>query len=205
LRDPRLIGVSHTADRAYSQALEVHWAFNVSGSFSSELAQVCIHLALLERVARGGPNFLLQGDFNERYDAEVEDLSRLWSLIPSNQFLADYRCILNPTFGAGSRLTGGADADLIIDNTLVEIKTTTVLALQASYVYQLVGYCLLSLLAASEESANEISKIGVYFARHGYLHLMELADVIDPPGLEELKIFLERVPRLRVPEAHEGC
>ncbi|RLJ00615.1 MAG: hypothetical protein DRP08_06425 [Candidatus Aenigmatarchaeota archaeon] len=33
-------------------------------------------------------------------------------------------CILNPTFGRASELVHGADCDLVIDDTIIDIKTT---------------------------------------------------------------------------------
>ena len=47
----------------------------------------------------------------------------------SNFYYKDYtfkseKCYLNPTFGDASNLVGGADADIILDDMLIDIKTT---------------------------------------------------------------------------------
>lgn len=50
--------------------------------------------------------------------------------------------LLNPTFGEGSMMVGGADADLIVDGCLYEIKTTArkQRTPDRDWVYQVVGY-----------------------------------------------------------------
>ena len=83
---------------------------------------------------------------------------------------------LNPVFGYGSRLVGGADADMIIDGTLIDIKTTKDPTFKEDYYYQLVGYYILSLLGRIDtsywKSRNNaaVHRIGIYFSRHGVLH-----------------------------------
>jgi hypothetical protein len=71
--------------------------------------------------------------------------------------------ILNPTF-AGSVDVGGADADLIVDGCLLEIKTSTQNALDSAWLRQLAGYALLDY---ADEYA--IQSVGIYMARHGVL------------------------------------
>lgn len=69
------------------------------------------------------------------------------------------RIFANPNF-AGSIDVGGADADLIVDATLIDIKTTKNRSLERAMVYQLVGYLLLDY-----EDDYEISEVGFYLSR----------------------------------------
>jgi hypothetical protein len=68
---------------------------------------------------------------------------------------------LNPRF-AGSILLGGADADLIIDGILLELKTTKAATPARPELWQLAGYALADL-----DDEYGICKVGFYFGRHG--------------------------------------
>ena len=92
--------------------------------------------------------------------------------MPSEQFKAKNICVLNPTFGAGSELVGGADADLLIDDVLLDIKTTKEASLSQEYYNQLVGNYILWKIGGEIGSLKEcrISALGIYFSRHARLH-----------------------------------
>jgi hypothetical protein len=107
-------------------------------------------------------------------DEWVEDLCQL-----SARFLE--RCgpllsrpvVLNPTF-AGSRDVGGADADLIVDRCLLEIKTTKQSAIDARWIHQLLGYVLLDY-----DDTYEINSLGFYLVRHGVLRRWPLQECFE--------------------------
>ena len=67
--------------------------------------------------------------------------------------------VLNPTF-AGSRDIGGADADLITDGCLWEIKTTKGRGAQGEWLHQLLGYVLLDY-----EDEHAIDRVGLLLPR----------------------------------------
>lgn len=112
---------------------------------------------------------------------DVEDLRNLIGLVDPAVFKAKYLCLVNPTFGWASGLVGGADADLVIDETLIEIKTVKMLELKQETFNQLIGYYILHELGGVAELQPKppIRNIAVYFSRHGYLHRMELESLID--------------------------
>lgn len=68
---------------------------------------------------------------------------------------------LNPKF-AGSIDIGGADADLITDGCLWEIKTTKQRGAQGEWLRQLLGYVLLDY-----EDEHAIDRVGLLLPRHG--------------------------------------
>jgi hypothetical protein len=80
---------------------------------------------------------------------------------------------LNPSFG-NSHLLGGADADLIIGDRLVEIKATMESVVQKSHLRQLVGYAILSKL-----DGLEIEEISIYFPEYDFEEVMNLSDVVN--------------------------
>lgn len=119
------------------------------------------------------------GNINEE---DVNDLQKLISLVEPRFFRASRLCLLNPTFGEASRLVGGADADLVIDDAIIDIKTTKNLRLERDYFNQLIGYFVLHEIAGVGGLIPKpaITKVAIYFSRFGYLHIIDLGDVIHP-------------------------
>jgi hypothetical protein len=73
--------------------------------------------------------------------------------------------VFKPTFSGGSAI-GGADADLIVDRCLIEVKATINPGKigKASWPWQLLGYALLDL-----DNRYELSELALYLARQGLL------------------------------------
>lgn len=80
---------------------------------------------------------------------------------------------LNPTF-TGSPDVGGADADLILDGCLLEIKATVTPKLYQAWLLQLLGYALLDY-----DDAYRIDRLGIYLARQCHLMTWPLKTVLD--------------------------
>jgi len=93
----------------------------------------------------------------------VDDLLRLSQLFADTQgsLLEVKPLVLNPTFTQSTPL-GGADADLILDGLLLDIKTWKHALPRRSELWQLIGYAL-----ADTEDQHRINRVGFYFARHG--------------------------------------
>lgn len=126
----------------------------------------CVALAKLEAVFRSGRNFP-NADIFYADEEDIRDLRRLVELVEEELFTATQQCILNPTFGQSSLDVGGADADFIIDGTLVEIKTTKTIEFKREYFRQLMGYYILN--KREHDMHGEIEKLGIYFSRFGEL------------------------------------
>ncbi len=78
--------------------------------------------------------------------------------------------LLNPVFAASSQLVGGADADLITGDLLVDIKTTKKSAIDVVHLDQLLGYLLLARKARSvDPTFPVVDRVGLYYSRHGHL------------------------------------
>lgn len=84
----------------------------------------------------------------------------------------------NPVF-AGSSAIGGADADFIIATTIFELKTTKTLDAAAvrNALLQLLGYSLLDY-----DDEYGIRRVGIYFARHGWVKAWPLWELVFPPA-----------------------
>ena len=91
----------------------------------------------------------------------------------------------NPTFGEASMMVGGADADLLVGTTLVEIKTTVKWGYMWADAAQLVGYYV---FAAMVGEPWPISRLAIYRSRFGrieYVDCDEVKQSIDLLGFAE--------------------
>ncbi|MCY4369908.1 MAG: hypothetical protein OXF41_10980 [bacterium] len=165
-----------------------------------QLNRYCFVLALFEQLFRITPhpkNLL----FAQKNISTVTDLlsiaDDLWiddlgSL--SNRFYEHQRehlsdpVHLNPTF-TGSGDIGGADADLILNKCLLDIKNTVTPKITNTMLYQLIGYALLDY-----EDEYHIDKLGIYLARQGKTLQWDLNELLDrlhtdtpAPPLAELR------------------
>lgn len=160
------------------QAKEVYNEYLSSGEITDKLIESSLLLAQLDPIFRAG---YIDENIGTVYEKDVTDLRNLISIVDPDTFRAKQLCMLNPNFGEASMLVGGADADLVIDDTLIEIKTTKRLELQRSHFDQLMGYYTLHEIAGVGElrPKPEIKKVAVYFSRHAYLHILDLHEIID--------------------------
>jgi hypothetical protein len=151
-----------------------------------ELARYCFALGLFEEVWRTGtvapgsqlsalrPTTTVDEFLGAIPDSWVDDLAQLGQL-----FVGAFRdrlnrpAVLNPVF-AQSSAVGGADADLISDGTLLEIKTTINPRIDGAWIRQLLGYLLL-------DTAGEfrVNALGLYLARQGRLLVWPLPDALE--------------------------
>lgn len=75
-------------------------------------------------------------------------------------------------------MASGADADLIWDSCLIDIKTSSRSALDLGWLRQLLGYALLDW-----EDAYRIDSVGIYLSRHAHLASWPLPFLIERVGL----------------------
>ena len=133
----------------------------------------CIVLAKLESVFRSGLDYPNSEIFYAD-EKDVKDLKNLVSLVDHNLFIAKKQCVLNPTFGQSSEDLGGADADLIIDGILLDIKTIKNLEFKREYFRQLIGYHILNL--REKQMYGEFRRLGIYFSRFGILFTFSIPE-----------------------------
>lgn len=170
-----------------------------AGDVTDSLLRSVMLLANLEIVYRTGSVDYLELDVVD--DGDIRDLKTLIGIIPSDEFRTNGICLLNPGFGRASKLVGGADADLLIDDALIEIKTTMKLRLERRYFNQLIGYYSLNRIGGMGDSGTkrEIREFGIYFSRFGFLYLLNVADHIDQRRFETfLRWFEERAARQKI-------
>lgn len=142
-----------------------------------------LFLAKLDAVARR--NFLDPRFDDSRdllRDEDVDDLLRLLEIAPCDHLIRPGRLFLNPDFGNASTALGGADADIIADDRLIEIKVVTKSEVTVEILDQLLGYFLLARRHRAETSTfPSIEHVGIYFARHAHLWTMAVSQWTGRP------------------------
>jgi hypothetical protein len=161
-QQPRELKIIEDARRRFEQFLK-------NGTLTDDLLVSMIGLAQLDSAYRSSGQYTDQVGQKPRVE-HIADLRALLARLPLEQFHAKKTCLLNPSFGEASRAINGADGDLIIDDVLLDIKTTKNPPLDSGDFQQLMGYYLLYRIGgitgfASFKGAHSISRVGIYFAR----------------------------------------
>jgi hypothetical protein len=160
---------------------------------SDEALEACFVLAELDVIMRAGLHWYREHTVEV---SELEELRALLALVPWPDFEGLEYEVLNPHFREGSRLLGGADGDLLVDDLLVDIKTRKDAHLAIEDVRQCVCYALLANryrvggLDQEERgrwpSSRTVAAIGLYHARAGRMHHFELHECLRPQDEEKV-------------------
>jgi hypothetical protein len=161
-----------------TQARENFDSFLKTHQLTDELIQSSLFLAKLDGVYRSGK---IEENFQVIESEDISDLRNLMKLIEANHFKSSGTVLLNPTFGLASNLVGGADADLVVDDMLIDIKTVKEFDLSRETFNQLIGYYTLSKIDQINGAPPQhfIKRLGIYFSRYAYLHVIPVEEVID--------------------------
>jgi hypothetical protein len=181
-----------------AEARGLYEQFLRSGKVTTDLIEAAIRLAQLDNIYRSG---YVDPNMGEVHPEDVKDLRRLIRIVDPRLFAVKEYCVLNPTFDEGSSLVGGADADILIDGMLIEVKTTKELKLKREHLNQLIGYLLLSRISRVDGlprryRGRKIRALGIYYSRFGLLYAIPVTDVIDRKRLPALiKWFVREAKR----------
>lgn len=158
-----------------------------------ELAQILAHTDYLLRYPDG-----FNPDFRPIPEVTDELAALLKVFAAAKGFDAAEVCFLNPVFAA-SREVGGADADLILDSTLIDFKVVKSMDAAFDYMLQLAGYAVLNVRGGIDiepPHKRPFTHVGIYFARHGQLVTRKMSDIFQNAGFDKFtKVFWEEIPR----------
>ena len=112
---------------------KVYQTYLKDGILSDDILRMAILLAKIDPIYRAG---YVDQNINVVDNRDIQDLRNLINLVDKNSFIANKMCLLNPTFGKASVLVGGADADIVIDNQIIDFKTTKFLQLKGNDFHQ---------------------------------------------------------------------
>nr|WP_276976317.1 hypothetical protein [Ferrimicrobium acidiphilum] len=150
----------------------------------SDLRRMACHsvlLAKLDGVYRARKR-LTASDLAVADEDVVEDVLAMLGAIPNDGVLGFPEgdgIWLNPSFGPYSDLVTGADADLIVGDTIVDVKAHRHPSFEEE-APQLVGYALLANGARTlprryfSLRIPQIRRVGIYWARHGQIQFARL-------------------------------
>lgn len=180
-----------------------------SNARRAELAAHAIRLAQLDT----HPSGRLDPGFEEADPDDVNDLLDMFALVPFDDLIDSKLMLLNPDFAESSKLVGGADADLITGDMLLDLKVTKQNAMQARDLDQLLGYYLLARhRRRADPTFPEINRVAFYFCRHGHLWIWETSKWTDHSEFSDVeRWFFERAdeafdadgrPRMKRKSAH---
>jgi hypothetical protein len=181
--------VARRARKAVEEAKAAVAAYVASkapeGAQQADLAAHAIRLAKLDGVYRAGR---FDPRFEEASPEDVDDLLAMLRIAPFEALVHPRVVLLNPTFGESSLLVGGADADLITGDLLVDFKATKNRVMQGADLDQLLGYYL---LARRHHQADPnfpvINRLALYFCRHGLLWVQDAALWASHPQFPEVE------------------
>lgn len=164
--NPKFKKMIKPAETVLEHALENVKRFHKTGIVKDLFLESCLSLARLDVVLRTGMLFPETVVSSE----DKRDLADLRSLLIMAKKVIPkpkHRLLLNPLF-TKSGLVGGADADMILDDTLIDIKTTKSLKFTQEMYNQLLGYYAL------DAGKRKIAHIGIYFSRYGIYHTVQI-------------------------------
>lgn len=158
-------------------------AYLRSGDLTDSLLRATIRLAKIDAAHRGG---FVTGIGVEPTNGDMDDLRALWEVMLDSDLAGlQTPMYLNPEFGEVTDLVHGADANIIANDILIQIKTIKKPTFKMEHFRQLAGYAALQRLAGRQDFQN----VGVYLARHGQLRTVGANIIYEAPSFET---FLEK-------------
>jgi hypothetical protein len=179
--------LTRKAQGIIEQAKAIRSAYFSSGEITDEAIACALRLAQLDPICRIG---YIDENLGIVHSEDVADLRQLITIVDPAIFRAEELCVLNPTFGEASKLVSGADGDVVIDDLLIDAKTTKNLRLTRDDFNQLIGYYVLARIGGIDNTPHPptIERVGIYFSRHAELYTIPINSVVDD---EKLPAFIE--------------
>ncbi len=138
------------------------------------LCQWLARVDVFYRVGYFDPEFKLQDSITQELKA-INDIISLSGIKGQN-------CFLNPEFALAS-LVDGADADIVVDDTIIEIKTVSKPDLALDHIRQLVTYSAMTEIGGIKYGDNEIYQVPInnlmiFYPRFNHLIKMDINEVL---------------------------
>jgi hypothetical protein len=163
-----------------------------NGIISDEVIKSCFLLAKIE--SSFNDYVPIDSDFGKIEAKDIEDLRNLINTLSPEHFYFRNTCQIKPPLEAPLIPDKITEADLIIDDTIIDVKVTKEPRLTREMFRQLTAYFILHNYSTGtyfkiknkDVVSFSINKMGVYFARHGILYKFNAEDVFLPSAPEEL-------------------
>lgn len=178
----RLLNISQSTgitEQEYKQMLiSLNQYINGKNLNEDILIDICIILAKMELTFRSGNSILETSNFRFHDHKNSIIKTELKQMLDSfkRTFLPiineSSQIVYNPHFGIGSRIIGGADADIFIDGILYDFKTSIKNGYNSKDVTQIIGYFILDAIAKrcndqrNQLCRHSIKKVALYKVRY---------------------------------------
>jgi hypothetical protein len=159
----------------------------------TDAALALFRLTRLDFVFRAGSKYAHTSLNREITVDDVRDLQALYRVVPWEELRPQRALLLNPTFGEGSHRVGGGDADLVLDDTLMELKTQPSPTIEKASINQLVAYALLANRFGCDPDPQpwRIEQLAVFLTRAGRIVRFPLKDCLQAPADTLLNALLD--------------
>jgi hypothetical protein len=164
----------------------IHKDIIKNGVIKDEYLPEIIKLAQMDFIYRAG-RFNKYQELGIVPNELIIDLKNLRDSIIHNHWECENICLLNPSFGKYSNQLKGADADLIIDTTVIEIKTIKKREFSKETFRQLIGYYTLAKLMN-----YKVDKIAVYFSRYCNFEYIQMDEIISENDFIKFKNWFKK-------------
>jgi hypothetical protein len=160
-----------------------------------EQKQAAFHAVRLAKVDAFFRAASLDPTFEIAERDDVAELVELLTIVPWERLLGTDPPLLNPTLGC-RELGIGTDADLISSGCLIEVKVTKNRSMLPEWLDQLLGYfIMLRFHGQANRTFPKVSRLGLYFARHGHFWVRDTRVWTDRPGFADFEQwFLSQMP-----------
>jgi len=117
-------------------------------------------------------SFLRIPDIRLPHENEIDQLFELYSSTEWTKFKAKKRFLQSPNFSNHRFITGAGD--ILIDDTLIEVKTTRYSKIKRSDLNQIILYNFIEILDQKERyDPKKFYKVALYYSRTNYLHVFD--------------------------------
>lgn len=188
--------------RRWDELMRARAEYLDGGSLSpDQVAAFCFFLARLDVRYRAG---LFGDDLPEPDEPpskdELEGLILCMDSFEHDLDLVDPggEITFGPSFGAWSSAVGGADGDLLVGDTMIEIKTTAEARREKDHRAQVVAYAL---LAEASGLRREVTTVAIYYTRFRAMAVYDLqAWRATAEGKAAAEAFVSKVRSMLPPE-----
>ncbi len=174
-------------ERVIEEYFEEKEKYLNDGVLTRQFVEQTIRFARFDTIYRDKKYEDVDAPVDER---DIDDLIELLRIVPDELKNMKGKYLLNPGF---KRIYGDirGDADLVIGNTLIDIKTVHEMKLYGDIWAQLVKYSILSNEVSHWYSDfPHIDYIGIYFSRYGKLWTISADYIRNNPNYEEVKDYV---------------
>lgn len=181
---PALKAAAYLAD-----ARRQYRAFIQVGRITDNLLVAAHRLAYLDAAATAGVDSIDWGSINYLSPDDAADLRALLALVEEHAFRTPRASMLQPSFVAAP-LIGGADADLLVGDCLIDVRCNHEQRIDVRDFHHLLAcWLLLGLggLSGRDGAAEQlpVAAVGIYLARFGLLWRVPVEQVLPARAVPE--------------------